>query len=303
MSAPRTGLPDVTTIVLTYNHVGSIEAAIGSVLDQDYAGQNLVLVADDRSDDGTSDLVAEHANRDSRVRHLLPRRRLGMSANFAHAVAHVTTPLVALLEGDDRWCDPTKLTRVTTELAANPALSACGHMTRVVDANSNPVGTLPIEVPTRWASFDDCILGPPCHTSSLVWRHSAFPSVPSWVIGLPLYDYPQAVLLSLQGPISVLPEVMSEYRLHAAATWSIQPIADRKRRAAEVATVISEHLPQPYRSRMRRASGIHTLTAAAYMRKYESLPSALRFLAASASRNPQLIPELCKKLWSRTPAV
>lgn len=300
MRGSRIDLPEVTTIILTYNHAGSIEAAIESALDQDYAGRHKVLVADDLSDDGTSELVASRASQDSRVVHLVPSRRLGMSANFANAVEHVTSPIVALCEGDDRWCDPAKLSRVVTELMANPSLSACGHMTRVVDDAGSQLRSIPTRVPSRPATFGDCILGPPCHTSSMVWRKAAFPSVPPWMIGLPLYDYPMAVMLSLVGPIAVLPDIMSEYRLHPAATWSTRPGADRKKRAAEVALVTSKHLPAAFRRHMRRASSVHSITAAAYLRRYDSWPSALGYLGNSALKNPTVIRTLAAKIGRST---
>jgi len=61
-------LPDVAVVLPVRNAAATIEAALRSILDQDYPGRLEVVVADAMSDDGTRDVVASVAAADPRVR-------------------------------------------------------------------------------------------------------------------------------------------------------------------------------------------------------------------------------------------
>jgi glycosyltransferase involved in cell wall biosynthesis len=97
----------VTVLTPTYRHAAFIGSCIRSLLGQTAKDWEMVIV-DDGSDDGTAD-IAESFD-DSRI--VVIRRQhegvAGLGRAYATALARATSPLVAILEGDDTW-PPTKL--------------------------------------------------------------------------------------------------------------------------------------------------------------------------------------------------
>ncbi|MGJ6980375.1 glycosyltransferase [Aestuariimicrobium soli] len=98
MSADR---PGVTVVVVAYNHREHVEEALASVLAQTLPPAR-VLVIDDASPDGTSEVVrawcAEHAPTWELDLH---DHNLGLCAGLNRALATIDTPLYAYLSGDD----------------------------------------------------------------------------------------------------------------------------------------------------------------------------------------------------------
>jgi glycosyltransferase involved in cell wall biosynthesis len=82
------GTPDVAVVLPVRNAVSTIEAALRSILDQDYSGRLEVVVADAMSDDGTREVVAAAGAADSRVRMVdNPRRSTPAGLNAAIAAS------------------------------------------------------------------------------------------------------------------------------------------------------------------------------------------------------------------------
>ena len=98
---PEAG-PVVSVLVITYNHERFIEAAIRSVLAQQTSFPFEVLVAEDRSVDGTR-TVLDRLSREfpGRFSVLERAQNLGLSRNLEDGLRHCRGRYVSLLEGDD----------------------------------------------------------------------------------------------------------------------------------------------------------------------------------------------------------
>ena len=115
--------PAVTVLVDTFNHERFIEAAILSVLAQDFpAAETEILVVDDGSTDKTPEIVRKFG---SRVR-LIRKKNGGQASAFNVGISEARGEIVAFLDGDDWWMR-NKLTRVVDALHANPAVGIVGH--------------------------------------------------------------------------------------------------------------------------------------------------------------------------------
>ncbi len=115
--------PLVSVLIDTYNHERFIERAINSVLDQDMPMDGVeILVVDDGSTDGTTDIVRRF---EPRVR-LLRKPNGGQASAFNFGFAQVRGQIVATLDGDDFWAKE-KLRRVLETLDANPGVGMVGH--------------------------------------------------------------------------------------------------------------------------------------------------------------------------------
>lgn len=119
-SEPANNDPLVTVIVPFFNAEKFIQEAIESVLAQTYNNWELLLV-DDGSTDGSSDIAIRYAQKDSkRVRYLQHdgHKNQGLSASRNLGVRHAKGEYVAFLDADDVWL-PDKLQEQVVILDSN----------------------------------------------------------------------------------------------------------------------------------------------------------------------------------------
>ena len=97
--------PLVSVLMLTYNGVQHLKAAIDSVKAQTYQNWELII-SDDCSEDGTWELAQALVAKDPRIKVFQNKNRLGITKNRAAAFSHTTGVLIGHLDGDDmleRW--------------------------------------------------------------------------------------------------------------------------------------------------------------------------------------------------------
>ncbi len=130
--------PFVSVLIDTYNHERFIEAAVTSVLAQDYpASQREILVVDDGSADRTPEILRKF---EGQLR-ILRKPNGGQASAFNYAIPQCMGEIVAFLDGDDYWA-PGKLTAVVGAFNANPEVGLIGNgITEVL-----PNGTLRSEL-------------------------------------------------------------------------------------------------------------------------------------------------------------
>ncbi len=108
--------PLVSVIIPTYNRAFTIERAVNSVLDQNWAPLELIVV-DDGSTDETARILAARSS-DRRLT-LLRQNNRGVSAARNLGILHSKGELTAFLDSDDEWL-PGKLAAQVDFMAANP---------------------------------------------------------------------------------------------------------------------------------------------------------------------------------------
>lgn len=92
--------PLITTIIPTYRRPHLLKRAVKSALAQEGASLQ-VCVYDNASGDETSDVVAEIAMRDSRIKYFCHPKNIGGFENFQYGLQHVETPFFSFLSDDD----------------------------------------------------------------------------------------------------------------------------------------------------------------------------------------------------------
>jgi len=92
----------VTVCITTYNREDLLPFAIQSVLDQTYANLE-ILVVDDCSNDGTSDVVAEFMKKDERIKYVLHEQNKGLAAARNTAIFKAKGRYFTFLDDDDEW--------------------------------------------------------------------------------------------------------------------------------------------------------------------------------------------------------
>lgn len=222
--------PQISVLMLTRNHAPFIGQAIASVQAQTLWPRLELLIGDDDSWDGTTEIVAVAAGQHPQCIRVWtsPQGALGFHRNFARLLAAARAPFVAFLEGDDWWCDPDKLALQLAMLTASPELAFCGSRTRLWPAPGE-IGPPP---GSRRLGFEDLVRDYTFHTSSVLMRRSAV-SLPPWIFNQYCLDRPLYLLAACHGDAGVLDRVTSVYRQHSGGVWSsLTPLAQARRSAA-----------------------------------------------------------------------
>lgn len=122
--------PLVSIICHAFNHAGFIADAIHGFLGQRTDFPFEIIVRDDASTDGTDRIISGFASRYPRLLRTVFESENRYSQGVMPSTA--TFPLargrfIALCEGDDFWCDPSKLQRQVDQLRQHPAAGIAIH--------------------------------------------------------------------------------------------------------------------------------------------------------------------------------
>lgn len=232
--------PRITVLIPSYRHENYIGPAIESCLRQTIADLR-VLVADDRSPDGT--VAAAMAIEDPRLQVVVNPENLGLGASVLNALAKVETPYVALLNSDDLF-HPKRLAEclAVLESDANASLVATGFT--VVDRNSAvltqetscaaEIGPLAhqwlrwfegisrdeLKKPDDWTSFDVLLRHNVLTTSSNMvfrtdWLRAHMPEASRLKYCV---DWQLFLQAAMEGSLRMVAEPLLAYRLHDSNT-------------------------------------------------------------------------------------
>lgn len=116
--------PTVAVAILACNHARYIQRCLDSAIEQSRDVDLHILVGDDASDDGTSEILAKiAATHPSLVTHVRHPTRIGGSENYRFVLTRSRGRYIAYLDGDDYWF-PTKLRRQVAFMEAHPEVAA-----------------------------------------------------------------------------------------------------------------------------------------------------------------------------------
>nr|WP_321453718.1 glycosyltransferase family 2 protein [uncultured Carboxylicivirga sp.] len=112
----------LSVILLCYNQKEFIKQAIESILRQKVSFDYEVIVGDDCSTDGTSDIISTFSELHPQVKHFRHSENLGLIGNFVFCHRISKGKYVATLDGDDYWIDDTKLSQQVSLMDENDKL-------------------------------------------------------------------------------------------------------------------------------------------------------------------------------------
>ncbi|MBN9606092.1 MAG: glycosyltransferase [Actinomycetales bacterium] len=141
---PAPTSPRVSVALCTHQGAAFVGEQVASILAQEPAPFEIVLGDDASSDDTVAiveRLVAEHRAGGGATGLVVRRHRpaLGVTGNFADALAAARGELVALSDQDDVW-HPGRLAALLAVFAAEPAVRLVHSDARLVDASGTPTG-------------------------------------------------------------------------------------------------------------------------------------------------------------------
>lgn len=131
----------LTVKMLAYNHERYIAQAIESILAQKTEYKYEILIGEDCSTDGTREIVRKYASEyPDIVRPILHKKNMGCTKNSYSLDIHARGKYVAGCEGDDYWCDETRIQRDVDFLESHPEYVGICHKCKIVDEIGNEIG-------------------------------------------------------------------------------------------------------------------------------------------------------------------
>lgn len=119
---------EASVIIPVRNRVKTVADAVNSVLNQKTAFSYNILVVDNHSDDGTTDILRDMAARDSKVKHIIPQRDdLGIGGCWNIAVHSALCGKFAVqLDSDDLYKDENTLQLIVDKFYEEKAAMVIG---------------------------------------------------------------------------------------------------------------------------------------------------------------------------------
>jgi len=242
--------PLVTIMCMTYNHLGYIKQALDGFMLQETNFPYNILVHDDCSTDGTSEIVREYCARyPDRMRAIIQpenQRSKGIR-NFPKILEQIESKFVAICEGDDYWTDPLKLQKQVDFLESHPECSLCFH--NVLRHNLNGVRADELTTPTDFpeiSTIEDLLIDCFIPTCSVMFRNKLFDTFPDWYYQTYMGDWSLFIMLAKHGDIGYINQNMAVYRIHSEGIWSRLEEQSRFKLWWEARKIIVESLDGTY---------------------------------------------------------
>ncbi len=128
----------VTVLMSVYNGMPYLKDAIDSILQQTFTDFKF-LIFDDASTDGTSQVLVQYAQKDSRIQIVTNDRNYGLGTNLARGVEMAQTPWIARMDADD-IAVPNRLELQLNYVRRHPDISVLGGYAIEIDRHGQIVG-------------------------------------------------------------------------------------------------------------------------------------------------------------------
>jgi len=225
--------PLIDVILCSYNQEDYIGKAIESVLRQKVEAEVRVIIADDCSRDDTLQIIKCYQEKSPfPFTYLKSDVNLGMKANYKRAFAACRGDYVAILEGDDWWHKDNHLAQHVEFLERHKRYSMSYNL---VAFYMQDEGTTE-EQKWQFAEYDHLTIrlrhqiswgNQIGNLSSCVFRTKLLKNLPEEFYQLNYADWELGMMMALKGPLAMLREVTSTYRISSKGLWSALP-TDKK---------------------------------------------------------------------------
>lgn len=219
----------VSVITTAYNHEKYIAQAIESIVSQEIDFNIELLINDDCSVDSTADIIRHYAELYPDVIRPIyqTENQYSRGVNIPKMlVERARGEYVAFCEGDDYWCDNTKLRRQVDKLKSSPQFAACAHQTTELNCLTGERRGMSLMEADGVIGFEDVIQGgnKAFQMSSLLVRRElmADPELTELSSVSKVGDYPLSIFLTMHGGIYYIDRAMSVYRAYSSGdSWTL----------------------------------------------------------------------------------
>lgn len=222
-------IPLVSVSSLVYNHKDYIHTCLDFLLKQKTTFRVELVIHDDASTDGTTEILREYAMKYPNLIRLVVQEENIYSHNI-QKIEHDLHRMrrgkyIANCEGDDYWHDALKLEKQVQFLEANPDYSGVHTKVQYVDYSGKTVGFSNKVVPEHeTATFSDLVTKSMIHSVSFIYRRDVLTINGQliWDITNHYYDQYLFLVTALKGKIKYLDDVTATYRVNVGVftTWN-----------------------------------------------------------------------------------
>lgn len=231
--------PVVSVICITYNHQPYIVGAIESFLKQQTDFPFEIIIHDDASTDGTTEIVRQYAkqypniitpifqkeNQSSKL------KKNALLPIIMTAISYASGKYIAYCDGDDYWTDAHKLQIQISEMQKYSDCEMSFHPVLRQSIN----GKRREKILARHSGHNkifktrQLVLGAAkfCPTVSFIFTKDTFTSIPQWLFDAPCTDYFLQILASLKGGALYINKIMAVYRSHSIGSWTEKVSKDK----------------------------------------------------------------------------
>jgi glycosyltransferase involved in cell wall biosynthesis len=296
--------PIVSVWCATYNHAPYIESALRGFLGQVTSVPFEVVIRDDASTDGTTDIVRDYAARyPSIIRPIIEKENQWAKKNvFEVMMAASRGDFIALCDGDDYWINPDKLERQTQRLLADPGLTMAAHAAHVINDSGLMPGDKRLKQPGRARlSFDDILEFHWIATASVFFRAAALPTVPAWIKRVQSADIAIELMLATKGDCHYDSRSSAVYRDHGGGITKKEKYSPEEYRLFAVAMYdgIDDFTQGAHRAKIDRHRALVDLVCAVGLLRQRRIGRASAYLRQACRLYPGVIAWALLRRWQR----
>ncbi|MBP6754578.1 MAG: glycosyltransferase [Bacteroidia bacterium] len=206
-------------LMITYNHEDYIEEAISGVIKQVTDFNFRLLIFDDYSTDETEERIKTmitHNNPNLKIEYHRNNHNIGMMRNGMQSFESVTSPYIAICEGDDYWVDPFKIQKQVDFLEKNQNIVlTCGNSI-TIDENGGLISDSFL-IDENVILNTENIIGNTYYnfipTASILFRNIINSVFLQELKKLKAFDWSLLFLLSIEGDFYFDKNILSAYRI------------------------------------------------------------------------------------------
>lgn len=225
----------VSVSCLVYNHEKYLRRCLDGILAQKTNFRFEVLIHDDASTDSSPAIIREYEEKYPDIIRPIYQTENQYSKkvnmHFAYQYPRTRGKYFCLCEGDDFWCDDTKLQTQFDLMEAHPDCAICVHRVQGVSEDGSPNGKLFPDYEAASgiiegkALIGDILSGKsyPFQTSSYFYKSEPYTSlegIPEFMRIAVSGDVVRLLYLGDLGNVYFLDKTMSCYRMNSVGSWS-----------------------------------------------------------------------------------
>ena len=214
----------LSILLISYNHENYIKRAIDSIFDQIDIESSEVIVIDDCSTDNTFKIINDCLSNIKNTTLIVNNENFGLVRNYKKGFSLCSGDLIFVLEGDDYWANPEKLTIISKIMKAESDISMCFHDYQILNHQNilaNRILHTDISdskfITTKDLISDSSIIG---NYSVCCYRKELINKIPDSFWENNTNDWGLNMLMGTFGQIRYCSQKMSVYRLHNESLWT-----------------------------------------------------------------------------------
>ena len=280
----------VSVCIPTYNHEKFIAQCLESVLSQKDAPPFTICISDDCSTDNTPNILKQYKDRYPDIIQLrLRAENAGMVKNITENIYSCNSEYIALLEGDDLWCDEYKLKNQFEILAQDKSIGFVCSSQIVLYSDSLGLNMLYDKVFSF--TLDDFIIrNLKIFNNTKLFRRSVLPDLlPEWYYKSHLWDWLMHIFMLDKGKGYYDPKPTLTYRRHENAYISEKNTISRMNDCLIVLPQLDNYLKKRYTEMLRDTSPHFMELSVAHFKEHHFLSFfKYAFLYTTNSKNLRL---------------